>query len=280
MKTKALSFKAADEPLGCYNRPVKLSLVIPMRDEAEAFEALAVALDALYAQIRTERPDLAFRVILVDDGSQDATRSLAQSWQQTTALPSQILSLDPGRGLGAAISAGFDAATKVEAEFKVEAGAKTGDRHYLATADADLAYPLPTLLPMIEKLEEGYDLVSASPYIPGGRVEGVTGRRLWPSLAANAMHRFRFGNDKNASRCPHTFTCGFRVYRAALWPHIRPQAPGFLATTEFMVRALKRGARVAEIPETLSTRRAGQSKMKVLRTTFSHLRFAWRGPRS
>jgi hypothetical protein len=40
-----------------------------------------------------------------------------------------------------------------------------------------------------------------------------------------------------------------------------------------LVEARRRGARIVEVPATLSTRRVGQSKAKVVRITRAHLRY-------
>jgi hypothetical protein len=69
----------------------------------------------------------------------------------------------------------------------------------------------------------------------------------------------------------HTYTCMVRVYRRAVLEACRPRNAGFLGVTEVLLAALQRGYRVAEVPATLSRRRQGQSKMRVLAVGLGHL---------
>ena len=62
-----------------------------------------------------------------------------------------------------------------------------------------------------------------------------------------------------------------RVYRRAVLEVCPPHNPGFLGVTEVLLAALQRNYRITEVPATLSRRRRGQSKMRVLTVGLSHL---------
>lgn len=220
-----------------------LTIVVPLCNEAAGVEALAAAL----ARVR-DSADRPVDWVLVDDGSTDAT------WQRLTAcfpeLAAERLLRHPARrGLTEALATGGRAAT----------GA------YVAWLDADLTYDPAVLLPLAAALDAGADVACASCYHPDGRVVGVPAWRLWLSGLASRIYRRVTGAGI------HTFTCMVRVYRREVLASCWPRRGGFVGVTEILLRALARGHRVAEVPATLHRRRAGQSKMRVLRVGLAHL---------
>jgi len=112
--------------------PVALSLIVPAFEEAERLPAtLRHAAEAL--------PRLASEseIIVVDDGSRDATASVAERFASPVAL--RVIRLPENRGKGAAVAAGIAAA-----------------RHpYVAFTDADCPYDLEQLRPMLAALVDG-----------------------------------------------------------------------------------------------------------------------------
>jgi glycosyltransferase involved in cell wall biosynthesis len=118
------------------NRPY-LSLVIPAFNEQENLEALLSRVGAALEQ--TGRP---FEVVIVDDGSSDATPNLLND--AMARLPwLRVLRLQKNSGQSAAFDAGF----------------KASRGEVIATIDADLQNDpeeIPRLLPMLD----GYDMVT------------------------------------------------------------------------------------------------------------------------
>ena len=84
--------------------PAGLSLIIPVHNEQDH---LVAALDALFPYLESLRPQVVsdFEVLLVDNGSTDATTAIAQS--QIGARPSLRLLRLESRGLGSAIREGI-----------------------------------------------------------------------------------------------------------------------------------------------------------------------------
>lgn len=113
-----------------------LSIVIPLFNEAEGIPHLYKALNALKPKL----PKLV-EIILVDDGSKDATLDLLQKTR--LAFSKHIISLSRNFGHQAALFAGLEAAK--------------GD--IVVTMDSDLQHP-PNLIPkMLEQHQLGYDIV-------------------------------------------------------------------------------------------------------------------------
>ena len=226
-----------------------VSVIVPMYDEAEAAPTLFDGLRRLAILLAPER---ACEFVLIDDGSTDATFELAMDFAESTVVPTRVVRLNPNEGIGAALRHGFDFATGT----------------VVVTMDADLTYPLEDVTRLCDHIDAGADVVTASPYMTGGAVEGVPTHRLLISKLCNAAYRVRLLGTARGLR---TFTCGFRAYRRSILDRIAPTNAGFLATAQMIVRALRAGLQVEEIPSTLHGRAAGGSKMRVARTTTSHL---------
>jgi dolichol-phosphate mannosyltransferase len=158
------------------------------------------------------------------------------------------------RGLGAALRTGFAAA----------------QGEIVLTTDSDGTYKFETLPALLEKLTPEVDIVTASPYAPGGEVVGVPRYRLVLSQGASMLYRLCVAWPV------YTWTCLFRAYRRRVLDTISFDADGFLAGTELMVKAMLAGYRVAEYPAALYARVAGASKAKIWRTIKAHLRFQGR----
>lgn len=226
---------------------MNLSLVIPCYNEVDS-------IDEMYTQLNAIRPELErrgpFELVLVDDGSTDATferlRQAFAGWENVT-----IVQHERNRGLGVALRTGFVHAC----------GA------VIVTTDSDGTYPFTTIPAMLDLLQPGIDIVTASPYHPRGGVDGVPAYRLLFSKGASFLYRVLL--DPRL----HTYTAMYRAYRREVIERIPTTADGFLMVTELLVGALLAGYHAAEFPAVLRVRRYGQSKARVWQITRSHLRF-------
>jgi dolichol-phosphate mannosyltransferase len=118
---------------------------------------------------------------------------------------------------------------------------------------------------MIPMLDEGVDLVTASPYHPEGGVANVPGWRLFLSRGCSRLYRIALGESI------HTFTACFRVYRRVTVERIRVDRAGFLGIAELIGKLSVQGGGIREYPALLETRVMGRSSMKVVRTVLGHL---------
>jgi dolichol-phosphate mannosyltransferase len=228
--------------------PRRLAIVVPMMNEQEGLPHLLAALDALPREL----PGIALEFVLVDDGSTDAT------WAELQRLTAgradvRLARHERNAGVSAAIRTGILAT----------------DAPFVASIDADLTYDPRELAAML-RLADGADLVTASPYHPDGAVAGVPRWRLFLSRSLSRGYRLLTGSTV------HTWTSCCRIYRRASVADLPLDYPGFLGQAEWLVRVQRRGGGVREHPCTLSTRRYGLSKMRVLRTILGHLGLLWR----
>lgn len=224
-----------------------ISIVVPCYNESEGIaamqERMALALSQLSDRGRVQ-------LVLVDDGSSDGTGDLLD--EAFGGWPDVVIVRHPhNRGLGAALRTGFAQAT----------GA------VVVTCDSDGTYPFAEIPNLLDRLVPGVDIVTASPYHPGGGIDNVPAYRVTISKGASFLYR-RLVDGRI-----HTYTALFRACRREVIERVPTTADGFLMVTELLVESLLAGYKVVEYPTTLRVRQYGQSKAKVLRITRTHLRY-------
>jgi glycosyltransferase involved in cell wall biosynthesis len=133
------------------DRPPQISVVVPLFDEEEAILELHSALDRVLRTL-----EVSYEILLVNDGSRDATRDLIDELQ---VRDSHVAALHLSRNFGhqAAVSAGIDHARG----------------EVVIVMDGDLQDPPEVLPQFIEKWRDGYEVVYA---IRRRRKEGAVKR--------------------------------------------------------------------------------------------------------
>ena len=203
-----------------------LSVVVPAFNEERR---LGDTLDLLVRFLSGSRD--AFEILIVDDGSSDATRRIAQ--ERARAQPSgmiRILAHDTNRGKG----------------FSVRRGALAAEGDLLLMADADLSTPLSEL----EKLEAALESAPLDIAVGSRAVEGAEIRVHQP------WYRERLGKGFNGvvrmlTGLPFRDTqCGFKLFRMSACRKIfeRQRIEGFAFDVEILFIARKWGLRTAELP--------------------------------
>ncbi len=198
--------------------------------------------------------DRRHRFVIVDDGSADDTPRILSSFAANH--PVEIITHAENRGLGASVR---DAMRFVAVQ--------GGDEDVLVMMDADGTQP-PELFPeMLSRLEESRsDVVIASRYRAGARVEGLSAFRRLMSFGARVLFQAVF-----PIRGVRDYTCGYRAYRVAVirWAFAEYgerfcDRPGFDCTADVLLRLAKLGACFEEVPMELQyAAKAESSRMRV-----------------
>ncbi len=222
-----------------------VTIVVPCHNEAASLPYLANTLRSVRAEL-AERYQVS--VVLVDDGSRDAT------WDVMT----QLFGDDPAvrcyrqprnRGAAAAILRGI----------------RHAETPIVCSIDCDCSYDPHQLTAMLPLLTPDVDLVTASPYHPAGAVRNVPAWRLALSRVASRLYRVVFRHQLA------TYTSCFRVYRRSAVAGIQVRRGGFVGVAEMLAQLERAGGRIVEHPAVLESRLLGHSKMRVLRTAVGHL---------
>ena len=218
-----------------------VSAVMPCLNEART---LAICIEK--AQRAFASMDVVGEVVVADNGSSDGSIEIASS------LGAVVVN-QPVRGYGAALIKGISAAR--------------GD--FIVMADADDSYDWEGMAPLIQRLEDGVDLVV------GNRFQGGIAQGAMPPL-----HRY-LGNPvlswlaRQVHGAPlRDFHCGMRAFRRDAIAQMKLRTPGMEFATEMIVNAQKAGLRISEVPITLQ--KDGRDRpphLRSFRDGWRHLRF-------
>jgi glycosyltransferase involved in cell wall biosynthesis len=202
-----------------------ISIVIPVRDEAESLAALHGELSAVFAGLARGPVEFVF----VDDGSRD------QSWSIMLALSES----DP-RVSAIRFRRNFGKAAALTAAFNSARGS------LVFTVDGDLQDDPAEIPRFLDRLEEGYDVVSG-----WKKTRHDPWHKVYPSRVFNWL-------VSRLTGCRlHDHNCGFKLYRSEVLREI-----GIYGELHRFVPVLAhaRGFRVSEVEIRHRRRRHGASK--------------------
>ncbi len=211
----------------------KVSIVVPFFNEEEIVTQFHHEILRVLATIDRE-----FEVIYINDGSQDKTSRILHELIQQPHASIHFIMIDFRKNYGqtAALQAGFDHAT--------------GD--VIIAMDGDMQHLPSEIILFLNKIDEGYDLVSGW---RANRIDNFWLRRI-PSLIANRMM------SKLSGIKLQDFGTTFKAYRREVVQEINlyGELHRFIP-----VLAAERGASICEIPITNVMRVTGQSKYGISR---------------
>ena len=211
---------------------MNLSLIIPVYNEQDNLPMLFEAIDRTMNSLGKT-----WEVIFVDDGSRDNSLSFLKEHAEKDPKHVRVISFRRNFGQTAAIAAGLDYSQ--------------GD--IIVLLDADMQNDPADIPMLLEKLDEGYDLVSGW---RKQRKDNAITRNL-PSMMANKLISRVTGVEL------HDYGCTLKAYR-------RPVLEGFRLYGEMHrfipVFADSVGARITEVVVNHHPRRFGKTKYGLERT--------------
>jgi glycosyltransferase involved in cell wall biosynthesis len=208
-----------------------VSVIVPVYNEVESIPKLIEAIAIAFTTI-----DCTYEIICIDDGSRDGTVDVLR---KLTATRDNLIAIFLRRNYGQtpAMAAGFYHATG-----KV-----------IISLDADLQNDPQDIPLLLDKLAEGYDLVSG--WRKERQDDALT--RLLPSKIANWL----IGKVTGVKL--HDYGCSLKAYRAEVLADLElyGELHRFLPALAFI-----EGAKISEIPVRHHPRRYGKSKYGLGRT--------------
>lgn len=219
------------------SRP-RLSVIVPVYNEAATFEALMEAL------LKKTLPDLDIEIIVVESNSTDGTREIALRYQDHPRV--RVVLQDRPRGKGYAVRAGFEYAS--------------GD--FILIQDADLEYDLEDYDALLEPLIQG-----RAAFVLGSRHGGAAWKmrhfedsRLL-GMALNVGHWF-FATLVNllfGLRLKDPFTM-YKVFRRDCLAGLTFECNRFDFDYELLIKLVRKGYQPIEIPVNYRSRSFAEGK--------------------
>jgi len=219
----------------------ELTILMPCLNEAET---LATCIEK--AKSFLECYGVIGEVLIADNGSSDGSQEIALS------LGARVVNV-AARGYGAAIMGGIEVARG----------------RYLIMGDADDSYDFTALMPFVEKLRQGFELVMGNRF-KGGIKPGAMPplHRYLGNPVLTGIGRLFFKSSAG------DFHCGLRGFSKEAIQRLNLQTTGMEFASEMVVKATLYKLRVTEVPTTLSPDgRNRPPHLRSWRDGWRHLRF-------
>ncbi len=243
---------------GAASPPLPSTGATPLRPPTVSVVVPAINEEGCIGWVLEQMPEWISEVVLVDGRSIDRTEVVAR-----TVFPSLVVVHQPQPGKGAALRAGFAAAT--------------GD--IIVMLDADGSTNPAEIERFVQALQDGAQFVKGSRQMPDGGSADLT---LVRGLGNRALVKF----TNLLHGCHFTDLCyGYCAFWRRDLPALALAADGFEVETELILSAVRAGLSICEVPSVELPRLAGTSNLhafrdgrRVLATIFSQRagRMSWR----
>ncbi len=221
-----------------------IDIVIPVLNEERALPGTVATLREF---MRDTIPN-PWRIVVADNGSDDSTpevgRGLAEEHPDVAYLRLEQ------RGRGRALRRAW-----LESQADL-----------VSYMDVDLSTDLNAFPPLVQALEDGYDLAIGSRLAKGATVRLRALKREVISRSYNLLIKAMFFTGFSDAQCG--FKGMTRAAAQALLPHVRDQ--GWFFDTELLILAEKRGFRIMDVPVTWTD--DPDTRVKVVRTALDDLK--------
>jgi glycosyltransferase involved in cell wall biosynthesis len=222
-------------------REIELTILMPCLNEAETLE---ICIKKAMSFLKDNNVN--GEVLIADNGSTDGSQEIA------TRNGARVVNIEQ-KGYGSAL----------------RGGSENARGRYVIMGDADDSYNFLNLMPFLEKLRDGYELVM------GNRFKGGIEKGAMPPLhkylgnpVLSFIGRIFYPSDIK------DFHCGLRGYNRASIQSLQLQTTGMEYASEMVVQATLHKLRMIEVPTTLSPDgRSRPPHLRSWRDGWRHLKF-------
>lgn len=221
-------------------------------------------LDLLSSNLQNILPEYDKFYVFSDDGSSDDS---VEKIKNKLKEGNNFIVLGDGKnhGPGHAFNTGFEWILK---------NAQNKNKDLIITIEADNTSDLSILPNMLIMAGMEFDLVLASVYAQGGGFDKTNFLRKTLSFGANMLLRFAF--DIKVL----TLSSFYRIYSLSILEKVKYKydkiiaEKGFISMIELLVKIIRVNGKIIEYPMKLqSANRIGKSKMKIMKTFTSYIKF-------
>ncbi len=221
----------------------RLDIAIPVYNEGEN---IVRVLDCLREQVK-----VSFRVLICYDHDEDNTLDALRDYERRGLIEIALVK-NNGRGAHSAIMSGFG----------------YSDAPAVVVFPADDTFNAGIIDEMFRSFEKGCEIVAASRFLKGGRMEGC------PWLKAVLVRLAAFTLYHLARLPVHDPSNGFRLFSRRVLDEISIESTeGFTYSIELLVKCHRLGWRVGEVPSVWFERTAGKSRFRVLKWLPAYLQW-------
>jgi glycosyltransferase involved in cell wall biosynthesis len=206
-------------------------VVIPAYNEEKSIGDVIANTVAIMEHLNTP-----FEIIVVDDGSTDATREIAARYNV------RVIANKTNKGKGYSLKRGFE-----EARGEI-----------IVTIDADGSHRPEEIPRLINPLFNGIDITIGSRFLNGNGDNTTTKLNLMGNFMFNTLIFLLTGKRITDSQT------GFRAYKKHVLKELKIESTGYEIETELTIKGLKNGFKVKEEPINCEKRQNGFSKLKTL----------------
>ena len=224
---------------------MKISIIIPAHNEEDNIREVIDKIE--------DTLDIPYEIIVVNDHSSDNTpqvvRGLFARYQNIRLAENKL-----EKGFANALKTGFGLAT-TEAFIPVM---------------ADLCDELSTIKHIVDKIDEGYDLVCGSRYTKeGGRLGGSKIKGFFSFFVGRSLQRLIGLPTSDIANA-------FKLYRKKVIGNIVIQSKGFEISMEIPLKAYFLGYKITEVPTVWKERTKGKSNFNMLKLAPGYLKlYIW-----
>lgn len=224
---------------------MKISLIVPLHNEEENVADLINKIE--------QTLDFSYELLVVNDHSIDRTRLLVEElickYKNIRLVNNKL-----DGGFGNALRTGF----------------KEAYGEVVVPIMGDLCDDLETVKKMLNKIEDGYDIVCGSRYIKNGKRQGGSILKGFLSCWGGRLLHFLLVVPTN------DISNAFKMYRKSVLDSIDIKASGFEISMEIPLKAFYKGFKITEVPTVWKERTKGKSSFKVFNLLPNYIKlFSW-----
>lgn len=222
----------------------KVVIVIPTYNEREQTPRMIEALAKFFKTVT--KYDM--RLLYADDTSPDKTFEVVREYMKKYPWLHLVLNKKKS-GIGGGYVTGFKYAMN---ELKAD---------YVMEFDSDFQHRIEDIPVLLDKIEEGYDLIIGSRYVKGGSIPDDWGlKRKFFSVVGNLICRIGFLTFKI-----HDFTTGFKLTKVKgvldQFDFTKLYSHSFAYKIQMTAEFASEGKKIVEVPIKFEPRRTGESKL-------------------
>lgn len=227
---------------------MKVSFIIPFHNEEKNCRRMVERVIE-----NSQKTKLNFEIIPVDDRSSDKTgeilRELSRKHKSVSPIFRKYDKEEKGNTMGKAL---------------VE-GTKKANGNIIIWTMGDLADDCETYGKIIKEIENGYDIVFGSRYMPGGSRGNLDKLKAFLSSWGTKLAVILFGVPV------HDVTNAFRGFKKNVFERMKLNSSGFSISPEFAIKAHLAGYKLGEVPTVYTNRVEGVSNFKLYQMTRSYI---------